>query len=274
MSDLMSALENAMSVTPTTKEQQEMVHRSYLLMGFIFYEEGALARAVVALRQIPANSYYAEDALLGQGWTALKARQWNDCIAIGQQLVRTTQRPLLRCEGMLIQSYGHMLNRDYTRALNILNEANALSQTLYIPSEDSLNMRTLQNENDRISYSRLATRVEEFALMGQTAHVAGILDSMRGRSDQYIASFSEHVRFRHEFQRNTFFSRTIEQVREDLEFAVATVQKLSGGTTAADRGQQQRAAEQREIDAELERLRREMEMLDDIPDGPTAPMVD
>jgi hypothetical protein len=167
---------------------------------------------------------------------------------------------------MLIQAYGHMLNKDYTRAANLLNEAYELSRTLYIPSEDSLNMRKLQNENNRITYSQMANRVEEFALMGQTAHVAGILDSMRNRSDEYIDGFDGHVRFLHEFQRNTFFSRTIEQVQEDLEFANATVQKLAGASGATDSRSQQRAIEQtREIDAELERLRLEMERLGDTP---------
>jgi tetratricopeptide (TPR) repeat protein len=258
LSEVLTVLEAAMSVAPGTQAAQEMVYRTYLMIGFIFYEEGLLSRAVAALRHIPASSYYAEDALLGQGWAALKARQGSDCITVGQQLLRTTRRPLLRCEGMLIQAYGHILNRDYARAVTLLDEAYALSRTLNIPSEDSLSVRRLQNEDDRITYSRMSNLVEEFALMGQTGHVSGILDSLRGRSNEYIAGFDDHARFLHEFQRNSFFTRTIEQVQEDIEFARATVQKLAG--TGRDRGQHQRAVDQaREIDAELERLMRELE---------------
>ena len=251
VSDVMVALENVMSVTPRTPEERELVHRSFLLMGFVFYEENALSKAVVALRNVPNNSYYTEDALLGLGWTALKARQWGDCIAMGQQLVRTTQRPALRAEGLLIQAYGHMLQREHQRAFNLLQEADKIARTLEMPNQDTLNARTMRDADNRATYSKMSNLVEEFAMMGQTAHVAGKVDSLKGRSDQYIADFHEHQRFRHEFQRGSFFTRTAPQIREDVEYALATVQRIMGA-----RGQQRGGAD---IDAELERLRREIE---------------
>ena len=256
--EVIAALENAMSASPKTKEEQEMVYRSYLFMGFIFYEENALSKAVVALRQVPATSSYAEDALLGQGWTALKARQWNDCIATGQQLAKTTQKPVLRCEGMLIESYGLLLQKNYNKALEVLKAAYEISQKLEYPSEDSLSMRTLRNDNSHMAYSQLAGRVEEYSQIGQTSHLSGVLDSLKNKSNDFIKGFNEYYKFRNEFQRNTFFSRTIESVKEDLEYALATVQKIVGvtGAGAIDR----KAAEQsKELDAEIERLKREME---------------
>jgi tetratricopeptide (TPR) repeat protein len=256
--EVITALENVMSSSPKTKEQQEMVYRSYLFMGFIFYEENALSKAVVALRQIPTSSYYAEDALLGLGWTALKARQWNDCISVGQQLVKLTQKPLLRCEGMLIESYVHLLQKNYNKALEILKSAYELSQKLEYPSEDSLSMRTLRNDNNHMAYSQLAGRVEEYSQIGQTSHLSGVLDSLKNRSNDFIKGFNDYYRYRNDFQRNSFFSRTNESVKDDLEYALATVQKIVGvaGAGAVDK----KAAEQsKELDAEIEKLKREME---------------
>ncbi|MCL2689694.1 MAG: tetratricopeptide repeat protein [Chitinispirillia bacterium] len=259
MKELITALENAISIVPKTPEQEEVVSRSYLFLGLIFYEEDALSKAVVALRGVPANSYYSEDALLGLGWTALKARQWNDCIAVGQQLARITNKPVLRAEGMLIQAYGHLLQKDYPRALDLLRTAYELSKTLESPSEDSLSARNLSNDNKRLEYSQLSDRVEEFSQMGQTAHIAGLLDSLRIQSLNSIREFHDHHRYQAEFQRNGFFARNIEQVRDDLEYAVATVEKVAG-ITGPGRGQQQRLQEQsRELEAEIERLRQEMD---------------
>ena len=260
MKEVITALENAMATTPRTPEQQEMVNRSYLFMGLIFYEENALSKAVVALRHVPNNSMYSEDALLGQGWTALKARQWNDCIAIGQQLARTSQKPILRAEGMLIQAYGHLLQKEYPRASDILRNANDLARGIENPSEDTLSMRTLQNDNNRAQYAQMAGRVEEFSLIGQTSHITGVLDSMNRRSDQFIKGFHDHHVFTHDFQRNSFFIRTGDQVKDDIEYALATVQRIMGTQT----GQQQRGGgtDQRQIDAELEQLRRQMEQMD------------
>ncbi|MDR0306369.1 MAG: tetratricopeptide repeat protein [Chitinispirillales bacterium] len=262
MKEVITALENAISIPPKTAEQQEIVNRSYLFMGLIFYEESALSKAVVALRSVPQTSYFSEDALLGLGWTALKARQWNDCISTGQQLVRITQKPILRCEGMLIQAYGYLLQKDYPRALELLRTSYELSKTLQAPSVDSLNMRSLQNDNNRIAYSQMSDRVEDFSQIGQTSHITGVLDSLKNQSNNFIKSFQDHHRFQGEFQRSTFFSRNIDQVQDDLEYALATVQKIAGVSSGGDRDRQRLQEESKDLEAEIEKLRREMEGLE------------
>jgi len=259
--DVISALENVINTTPKTKQAQEMVNRSYLFMGFIFYEENALSKAVTALRQVPSNSYYNEDALLGLAWTALKARQWSDCISVGKTLQNTTQHPVLRAEGLLLQSYGYMLQKDYARSLELLKSANAICEKLAPPAEDSLNMRNLQNDNNRLSYGQLADRVEGYSQIGQTSHLTSVLDSLKNKSTEFVKGFHEFQRYKHEFQRGSFFSRTIDQVKEDVEYAMAKVQKIMGVDAAV--GGKKAAEQSKELDAEIERLKKEMEKIED-----------
>jgi tetratricopeptide (TPR) repeat protein len=263
LKDIITALENVMSSTPKTKQEQETVNRSYLFMGFIFYEENALSKAVVALRQVPAGSYYAEDALLGQGWTALKARQWNDCINVGSTLQRTTKQDVLRAEGMLLQSYGYLLQKDYPKALGILKDASALCQKLTPPEQDSLSARTLQYDNNRLSYSQLADRVEGFSQIGQTSHLTAVLDSLKNRSTEFVNGFHDFQRYKHEYQRSSFFSRTIDQVQEDVEYARATVQKIMGMSGAGKAADKKAVEQSKELDAEIERLKKEMENIEE-----------
>jgi tetratricopeptide (TPR) repeat protein len=257
--DVIAALENVINTTPKTKQAQEMVNRSYLFMGFIFYEENALSKAVTALRQVPANSYYTEDALLGQAWTALKARQWNDCINVGKTLQNTTQHDVLRAEGLLLQSYGYMLQKEYPRSLELLRAANAICEKLSAPPEDSLNVRTLQYDNSRLAYSQLADRVEGFSQIGQTSHLTTVLDSLKNKSTDFIKGFHDFQRYKHEYQRGTFFSRTIDQVKEDVEYAMAKVQKIMG----VGKSDKKAAEHSKELDAEIERLKKEMENIEE-----------
>jgi len=260
--DVIAALENVINTAPKTKQAQEMVNRSYLFMGFVFYEENALSKAVTALRQVPSNSYYSEDALLGLAWTALKARQWNDCISVGKTLQNTTQHPTLRAEGLLLQAYGNMLNKDYPKSLELLKSASAICEKLTPPLEDSLNVRTLQYDNNRLSYAQLADRVEEYSQIGQTSHLTSVLDSLKNKSNDFIKGFHDHQRYRHEYQRGTFFSRTIEQVKEDVEYAMAKVEKIMG--VNAGKAVDKKAIEHsKELDAEIERLKKEMEKMGD-----------
>ena len=262
MKDVITALENVMSVSPKNQEEQETVNRSYLFMGLIFYEENALSKAVVALRQVPANSHYYEDALLGLGWTALKARQWNDCIATGQLLTKTTQKPVLRAEGLLIQAYGHLLQKDYPRALELIKAGYDISQGLEAPNPDSLTMRNTANDNSRLEYSRMSDRVDELSQMGQTSHLSGVLDSLKGKSTDYIKEFRDNDRFKYEYGRGSFFSRGNDQVKEDLEYALATVQKIVGAAGAI-RQQQKSAGQTQQLDAEIEKLKKQMEEMED-----------
>ena len=168
MSVVVATLENCVGTKATTEAQKEIVNRSYLFLGYIFFEENTLSKAIVSLRMVSTNSYFAEDALLGQGWTSLKARQWTDCISVGQMLAKTTDKDALKCEGMLIEAYGHLLQKDYIPALNLLKDASAKIQNMKIPDQDSLNYVRMQIESERMAHNNLAENVEYLASAGQT----------------------------------------------------------------------------------------------------------
>ncbi len=257
--EIITALENVISTQAKTSEAEEIVYRSYLFLGYLFYEESALSKAVVALRMIPDDSYYAEDALLGKAWTAIKARQWSDCIATGEQLEKTTDKEILKCEGMLVQAYGHILQKNYQKAHGILKDAYALSAGLSMPPLDSLNMKRLQYDNHRLEFSQMSDRVEDFSTVGSTSHLVKVLDSLKTLHGDYLQKFDKHYEYESNFTRTSFFSRGIDQVREDVEYALATVQKIMGQDVE---GTQKLDEEAQDLDMEIERLRREMQEME------------
>lgn len=256
MQEVITALENVISTQVSTPEAEEIVHRSYLFLGYIFYEESALSKAVVALRMIPDDSYYAEDALMGKAWTAIKARQWNDCITTGEQLEKTTDKDILKCEGMLVQAYGYLLQKNYEKSLEILKNAYSLSSQLSMPSLDSLNMKRLQYDNHRLEFSQMSDRVENFSTVGSTSHLVGILDSLKNLHGEYLDKFDKHYAYESNFHRTSFFSRGIDQVREDVEYALATVQKIMGQNVE---GTQRIDEKAQDLEEEINRLKREMQ---------------
>ena len=260
MSEIVSALENAIGAKVTTEAQKEIVNRSYVFMGYIFYEENTLSKAVVALRMVPTNSYYAEDALLGQGWTALKARQWTDCVATGQLLTKTTKKATIQCEGMLIQAYGHLLQKQYPQALTLLKTASEKIRTASAPPEDTLNYARMQYESDRMSHNFLADKVDNLSMAGQTATMVAATDSMHLEQNKYVENFTKYFKFAEEFGRSSFFARNIDAIREDVDYALATVQKIVG-QSGIQKAQEEMQQEQKQIDGEIEKLKKEMEKL-------------
>lgn len=260
MAQVVAALENCVGSKATTPSQKEVVNRSYLFLGYIFYEENALSKAVVALRMIPTSSYYAEDALLGQGWTALKARQWNDCISTGSLLTKTTNKTILKCEGMLIRAYGHLLQKNYHQSLAVLNDANDMIRPLMMQSDDTLNYARMQYESNRMSFNFLAEKVENISKAGQTSAIAAITDSLHSEQIDYTNQFKEYYTFADEFKRTSFFTRSVDAVREDIEYALATVQKIVG-RSKVEKVQEEAVKEEQKLNEEIERLQKEMEKL-------------
>lgn len=260
MAPVVAALENAVSVKAETPTLKEIVARSYLFLGYIFYEENTLSKAVVALRMVPSNSFYSEDALLGQGWTALKARQWTDCISTGQLLTRGTKKNILKCEGMLIQAYGHLLQKEYVPSLALLKEADNLARSITVAADDTLNYARMQYESNRMSFNFLAEKVENISKSGQSSAIARQTDSLHTEQTTFVNGFREYYDFTDEFHRTAFFTRSVDQVREDIDYALATVQKILG-QSGVEKTQQKMGDKQKDIDQEIQKLQQEMEKL-------------
>jgi hypothetical protein len=260
MSVVVSTLENCVGAKATTEAQKEIVNRSYLFLGYIFYEENTLSKAIVSLRMVTPNSYYTEDALLGQGWTSLKARQWADCINVGQMLTKTTNKEALKCEGMLIESYGHLLQKDYLPALNLLKDAASRIQNVKTPDQDSLNYVRMQNESERMAHNNLAEDIENLANAGQTLAIIGQIDSLQAKHLEFRKKFSDFYKFSDDFTRTSFFSRNAQTIKEDIEYAYATVQKIVGQKGLL-KEKEKIDDKQKSIDSELEKLKGEMEKM-------------
>lgn len=260
LSEVVPYLENSISYKATNDAQKEVINRSYVFLGYIFYEDNAMSKAVVALRMVPTSSHYAEDALLGQGWTALKARQWNDCVLTGQLLAKTTKKPVLQCEGMLIEAYGSLLQKNYSEALSILKKAQELVRSLREPSKDSLDMAKMQYESNRVSHNYLADQVDNFAKVSPLNSRTGQQDSLKIQQQDFMKKFDEYYGFAEDFGRTSFFSRNLTVIADDIDYALATVEKIVGQTDVI-KEQQKMEDRQQQIDSEIDQLKKEMEKL-------------
>ncbi|NLE01500.1 MAG: hypothetical protein GX640_16670, partial [Fibrobacter sp.] len=175
-------------------------------------------------------------------------------------LQKTTKKTILQCEGLLIEAYGYLLQKQYGQSLELLKTASEKIRTAQPPSEDTLNYERMQYESNRVSHNFLADKIDNFSLAGQSAMMASQTDSLRNEHNSYIKKFGEYFNFSTEFKRSAFFSRTIDQIREDVDYALATVQKIVGRSDV-NKEQQKMDSQQQQIDSEIEKLKKEMERL-------------
>lgn len=246
-------LKECLGPEASTNAENETVNRTYLLIGYLLYEENELANAVAALKLIPKESYYYEDALLGIGWVALRSRKWDDCTIAGRSLIDVATSEVIKAEGELLLGYVGMIKKDYHGAAKILNEASIRLNTLTLPSESEFEYEVEKYNILRDDYERFGNRVEELATGKQEAEAIEIKDSMHIDQKEFVREIAEKQNLFDNWNRQNFFARNYEKVREDVDYAFARVLKI------INQSEQQKVFEKSE--KKEEKLNKEIEKI-------------
>jgi len=256
-------LENCIQSNAVTESQKEMVNRSYVYIGYIFYEElteqeGPLAKAVTAFRMVPKTSRFYVDALLGLGWTALKARQWSDCKNAGSELSSIAPNIVMKAEGSLLEAYAYMMEKDYNAAATALAGAVTDLEGYHQPSQAELMSQQDENNALRGKYTEVARKAYDLGTSRQSDIVMKQIDSLHTHQKAYKEKIDEFLEFVDSFERNTFFSRNFESIKEDVEYALAKCQNL-GGQVQLKKEYEKANKKEEQIDDELEKLKKQLE---------------
>jgi tetratricopeptide (TPR) repeat protein len=255
------ALLNCIYARATTPVQHEAVNRSYLLLGYIYYEERTLGKAVAALRKVPQSSYYYEDACLGLGWCAVRAQQWADCIAMGRALEKAASSDVLRCEAAVLQAVGYYKNEQYPEALQELERVGEVLRDLRPPVADTLTQRTIKNKTNRVLYNFVARKVMDICYTPQSVQVNATIDSLHTEQMKQKEKLDAYVAFTDSFTRRLYFARSIDMIRSDIEYFMARL-KLTVEQSGVGEMKQKLQKKQEKLDREIEELEKEMESLE------------
>ncbi|MBN1760443.1 MAG: hypothetical protein JW863_19095 [Chitinispirillaceae bacterium] len=258
-----SNLENSIQAQVTADAQKEIVNRSYVFIGYIFYEElteqeGPLAKAVTAFRMVPKSSYFYVDALLGLGWTALKARQWNDCKNAGAEIQSTSDNVVMKAEGALLQSYAFMMEKNYNAAATLLAGASKDLEGYQAPAQQELMSRQDESNALRSRYTDVARKAYDLGTSRQSGFVLKQIDSLHTHQKDIKSKIDDFLKYVDNFERGTFFSRNYESIKEDIDYALAKSQKL-GGQVQLQKEVQEMKSKQGQIDKQMEELQRQLQ---------------
>jgi hypothetical protein len=117
----------------------------------------------------------------------------------------------------------------------------------------------MRYESDRIQYAFFAENVANVARRG-TQVKQHILDSLHTVQINSKAKIDKYLLFRDEAKRTVFFERNINMLREDLEYTLATIQKILS-TTDIMKVQEKMINKDKAISDEIEKLKEEMEKM-------------
>jgi hypothetical protein len=258
-----SHLENCIQAPVTTKAQKEIVNRSYVFLGYMFYEdltkqEGPLAKAVTALRSVPKESYFYPDALVGLAWTALKARQWADCMTAGQELITIAPSVVLKAEGTLLQAYADMMQKNYAAAASLLEGASKDLEQFSGIDEAGYSSKQQEYESTRSTYTQIARGAYDLGTARQSGFVLKQVDSLHTLQKDAKAKLDEFLKFSDNYKRTSMFAKNVQTVKEDVDYALAKAQKLAGSDKQL-KDNQKVNEKANEIDQQLEDLKKQLE---------------
>ncbi len=259
---MISTLEDCINTKVTSSGQQEIYNRALLHLGYSFYEDNSLSKAIVAFRMIPDTSYNYQDALLAQGWAARKARQWNDCIEAGRKLTFRATRIITKCEGLLLQTYGLVMIKKYSDAQNLLEHGLKLVENYNGIPKDSIETEKLAYQSQRLQYDFFGEQMIRVAKRGKAARQNDI-DSLHKEQinrkqyiDTYLNAFDEAGK-------TSFLERNLNNLKEDMQYMHAKIERIRTGLDVT-RNREKVLEKQNELDNEIERLKNEINQINNI----------
>lgn len=259
---MVSNLEDCINTKVITSGQQEVYNRALLHLGYSFYEDNSLSKAIVAFRMIPDTSYYYQDALLAQGWAARKARQWNDCVEAGQKLTSRATVTVTKCEGFILQAYGLVMIKKYNVAQDILENGLKLLENYNGVPKDSIEAEKLAYQSKRLQYDFFGEQMIAVAKRGKAARKDDI-DSLHKEQINRKQHIDAYLKGFDEADKTSFLERNLNTLKEDMQYMHAKIERIRTGLDATrDRGKF--LEKQNQLDQEIEKLKNEFNQINNV----------
>jgi hypothetical protein len=153
-----------------------------------------------------------------------------------------------------------MVTKEFEMAVAALTSANAIIGETHPPTEGEKAKATNDYDENRASYYKIASSMNDLGYAGQSSYIMGQIDSLHTSQMDMEKKIRNYQTFVDEFKRRSYFARPLDKLREDIEYGLAKAEKM------ASEGKEIRikdsAGEQIEkIDDEMEKLQKELEML-------------
>jgi tetratricopeptide (TPR) repeat protein len=256
---MITNLEDCINTKINKSGQQEAYNRALLHLGYAFYEDNSLSKAIVAFRMIPDTSYYYQDALLAQGWAARKARQWNDCIEAGQKLTSNSERVVSQCEGILLQAYGFVMVKKYDLAQSALEKGLKLFDGYAGIPLDSIETERLAYQSGRLQYDFFGEKMMNVAQRGKTGKQSDI-DSLHQEQLNHKSKMDTYLKGFDEAEKTMFLERNLKTLKEDMQYMYAKVQSIRNGMDAT-KSREKMIEKQHELDNQIKKLKDEINQI-------------
>ncbi|MBL8028056.1 MAG: hypothetical protein JNL74_16665, partial [Fibrobacteres bacterium] len=247
-----------------TVSEKALREMAFVKLGHIYFEKGDLKNAYGAYRQVPMESRFYDEALLGLSWTLVRggvAESYQEAIKKADNLISTREKSMLVAEAYLVKGYANTLLKNYDKAAEAYKKTVELCDGKYV-SREEYDQRTARNQTALKDYEEFQKRAMTLALRKPTPTQEEQKNQMTPTYDGFDEEIRSYGVFKIDADAQFDFQKSAVKLRKDAEYALATTLHLmdSAKKTKLMEGSQQK---QKQLDDEMKKLQDQLKELED-----------
>ncbi len=247
-----------------TVSEKALREMAFVKLGHIFFEKGDLKSAYGAYRQVPTESRFYDEALLGISWTLVRggvAESYQEAVKKADVLTSSRPKSMLVAEAYLVKGYAHTLLKNYDKAAEAYKKTIELCDGQYL-SRDDYEKRVARNQTAMADYGDFQKKAFALALRKPTPTQEEQKNQMTPTFDGFDEEIRAFATFKIEADAQFDFKKSSVKLRKDAEYALATTLHLmdSAKKTKLIEGSQEK---QKKLDKEMQELQKQLKELED-----------
>jgi len=256
--------------TTTRKADDLLQNAAAVKLGHIYFESkdangspNKLREAVESYSMVPESaSPSGDEALLGTAWAWIKAGQPQLAFQKADKIVSLQPRSPFVPEAHLLRGYALMQQKRYADAIPAFEKCLEVTASANFLTGDSVTTRKVQYDSESEAFAPTADRIRKNAMRKPTPRSVEERPELQRGYERFAKEHKEFFDYRmlEKSHRNFFMQK--EQIIEDATFALAKATRLANSTRAVKEFQKGAGTEGK-LDAEIEKLRRQLEEADE-----------
>jgi len=250
--------------TTSRKADDLLQNAAAVKLGHIYFEskgpdgKGRLREAVEAYSMVPEGAVPSGDeALLGAAWAWIKAGQPKLAFEKADKIVSLHPKSPFVPEAHLVRGYTLMQQNRYAGAVPIFEKCLETAGGKFLTAED-VTQRKVQYDSEMDVFAPTADKIKKNAMRKPTPRSVEERPELQKGYERFAKEHKEFFDYRmlEKSHRNFFMQK--EQIIEDATFALAKATRLINSSRAVKEMQKSAGTEEK-IDAELEKLRKQLQ---------------
>ncbi len=228
-------------------------------LGQLYFEQVELKNAVEAFKRVPDGTPYYDQALIGIGWSWIKANRAQECLAVVNQLISVLPKSSMVPEAYLLKGYAQLIANDPVDASAALQKAIELCKANF-RNDDSLTAAKADFSRSQQQFDPTAQSILKNAMRKPSQKVLDERGGFKSSFESYDHSVSAYFNMVEDVENSRDFFRRKDQIQTDAEYALAKASKALG-QKKANEIVNEGAKKTQEVDKELEQLQEQLKQL-------------